>query len=213
MIELDASGCYIEQVGPRGLDRQALLGAHAARVAQVVADCWQRAADPNDWLGWLNLADWSGQVKVLDALQAYADAQHGKVAHLVIVGIGGSCLGVQAMFESLLPAYWNELSPAARDHRPKVYYVDNVDPGKLADLLNVLDLKTTLVVVMSKSGSTAETMAGFLWLKATLEDRLGKAALPDHMVFVTDPKKGALREIAQEEGIVAFDVPPSVGGR
>ncbi|MEZ4576349.1 MAG: hypothetical protein R2857_15745 [Vampirovibrionales bacterium] len=66
---------------------------------------------------------------------------------------------------------------------------------------------------MSKSGSTAETMAGFLWLKATLEDRLGKAALPDHMVFVTDPKKGALREIAQEEGIVAFDVPPSVGGR
>jgi glucose-6-phosphate isomerase len=66
--------------------------------------------------------------------------------------------------------------------------------------------------VISKSGGTAETMAQYLVVRAWLEDALGDAA-SRHVVFTTDPSRGALREIAARDGIATLDVPPDVGGR
>lgn len=215
MIELDVSCCWqsqLSQVGDqvRGLDQTAALQSLQPKMAQLVQDLWRRSEDPKDWVGWLQLAD---QEPVLKAIETYAQSQFPRVEHLIIAGIGGSSLGIQAMVESLLPAYWNERHHVARGDRPKVYFVDNVDPVKLNDLLEVVDLNTTLVNVITKSGSTAETMAAFLWLKGLLEDRFGKTQLPNQLVITTDPSQGALRKIAQAEGLVAFDIPPSVGGR
>ena len=69
-----------------------------------------------------------------------------------------------------------------------------------------------LVNVISKSGGTAETMAQYLVVRAWLEEALGDAAFR-HLVFTTDPARGALRELATREGIATLDVPPDVGGR
>jgi glucose-6-phosphate isomerase len=74
-----------------------------------------------------------------------------------------------------------------------------------------LDLRRTLFVVTSKSGGTAETMAQYLVVRDRLERTLGAAA--DHLVFVTDAERGALRALARAEGIAALDVPDNVGGR
>jgi glucose-6-phosphate isomerase len=68
------------------------------------------------------------------------------------------------------------------------------------------------VNVISKSGGTAETMAQYLVVRRWLEEAMGPAAAR-HLVFTTDPRKGALREIATRDGIAALDVPPEVGGR
>src|SRR5690606_8801532 len=88
---------------------------------------------------------------------------------------------------------------------------DNVDPRTIAGTLAQLDLARTLFIVTSKSGGTAETMAQFL----VVDEKLRKAGLPRewHLVFVTDPERGALRSIARTEGIRALEVPPDVGGR
>src|SRR5919202_1734341 len=79
-------------------------------------------------------------------------------------------------------------------------------------LLERLDLARTLFVVTSKSGGTAETMAQYLVVRDRLQ-RAVKDRARDHLVFVTDPAKGALRAIAKAEGIPALDIPQAVGGR
>jgi glucose-6-phosphate isomerase len=90
--------------------------------------------------------------------------------------------------------------------------VENVDPTTIAPLLDRLELGRTLFLVISKSGGTAETMAQYLIVRGRLQTELGEGA-GRHFVFITDPAKGALRRISQEEGIAALEIPPNVGGR
>ena len=99
----------------------------------------------------------------------FAAARAGKFDQLLIVGIGGSALGTIALSTSLLPFRWNELTSAERQGRPRLYVLDNVDPDETASLLDLLDLKRTLVNVISKSGTTAETMASYLVVLERLE--------------------------------------------
>jgi glucose-6-phosphate isomerase len=132
-------------------------------------------------------------------------------ADIVVLGIGGSALGPIALRTALRPPFWNQLDEKARLGWPRLHVLDNVDPRTIAALLSRLDLRTTLFLVISKSGGTAETMAQYLVVRA----RLTEAGLPlaKHLVFVTDPAGGALRPIARAEKIPALDIPPNVGGR
>jgi glucose-6-phosphate isomerase len=90
--------------------------------------------------------------------------------------------------------------------------LENVDPTSIAAALERIDPRRVLVNVISKSGGTAETMAQYLVVRAWLEKALGAAA-HRHLVFTTDPARGALRELAQREHVATLDVPADVGGR
>jgi glucose-6-phosphate isomerase len=90
--------------------------------------------------------------------------------------------------------------------------LDNVDPRTIDALLAGLELARALFVVTSKSGGTAETMAQFLVVHARLVAAVGEA-WREHVVFVTDPAKGALRPLALRERVPALDIPANVGGR
>jgi glucose-6-phosphate isomerase len=136
-----------------------------------------------------------------------------RLTDVVVLGIGGSALGPIALRTALRPPQWNLLDAEARGGEPRLHVLDNVDPANIAALLERLDLRRSLFVVISKSGGTAETMAQYLVVRARLDDALGAAGARDRLVFVTDPTKGALRAIAREEGIAALDIPPNVGGR
>ncbi len=133
------------------------------------------------------------------------------VEDVVVLGIGGSALGPIALRNALRPPDWNGLSAAARGGLPRLHVLDNIDPTTVEARLARLDLRTSSFVVISKSGSTAETMAQYLIVRG----RLAAAGLSarDHLAFVTDPERGALRAIATAEGIPAVDIPPNVGGR
>jgi glucose-6-phosphate isomerase len=159
-------------------------------------------------LGWTNLPGQSPE-PYLD----FADRESGKYECLLVIGIGGSALGTTALATALLPFYWNELSPDERRHHPRLYVLDNVDPDETAALLERLELRRTLVNVISKSGTTAESMAGYLVVRERLERAVGPAALRDHLVFTTDPGAGVLREVGGSMGVRMFDLPPGVGGR
>lgn len=132
--------------------------------------------------------------------------------HVLVLGIGGSALGTRALVEALRGPAWNELDDEAREFWPRLTVLDNVDPTSVAAALRRIDPRRVLVNVVSKSGGTAETMAQYLVVRAWLEDALGAAAVR-HLVFTTDPERGALRELASREGIAALAVPPAVGGR
>ncbi|MGH7677284.1 MAG: glucose-6-phosphate isomerase [Gemmatimonadaceae bacterium] len=136
----------------------------------------------------------------------------GRFDDVVVLGIGGSALGPIALRTALRKPQWNLLDAGERDLRPRLHVLDNLDPDTIAGLLDrVVRLERTLFIVTSKSGGTAETMAQYLVVRGQLEQQ--RLSAKDHIVFVTDPRKGALRPIAQQEGIPALDIPENVGGR
>jgi glucose-6-phosphate isomerase len=142
----------------------------------------------------------------------YATRMRGRFDDVVVLGIGGSALGPIALRTALRPSAWNSLSTQQRGGQPRLHVLDNVDPVTITALLDRLDLARALFIVTSKSGGTAETMAQYLVVRDRLDRAFGREAR-EHLVFVTDPQKGALRAIAQSDGIAALDIPPAVGGR
>jgi glucose-6-phosphate isomerase len=160
-------------------------------------------------LGFLDLA---GDTALHRQSTDFAGQATGRFDDVVVLGIGGSALGPIALRAALRPSGWNSLPADQRGGFPRLHVLDNVDPGTIAALLDRLDLARALFIVTSKSGGTAETMAQYLVVRERLERTFGRNAR-DHLVFVTDPEKGALRAIARTDGIAALDIPPAVGGR
>ncbi len=119
---------------------------------------------------------------------------------ILLLGIGGSSLGTLALVDALCPV---------ESHRLTV--LDNIDPDTLARTLANLDLSTTTVLVISKSGGTAETSSQMLWII----DALQKEGLDpaQHIIVITDPLAGPLRELVKQQGWRSLPVPPDVGGR
>lgn len=132
---------------------------------------------------------------------------------VVVLGIGGSGLGALALRDALRGPFWNESDDEARDHFPRLRVVDNPDPATFRALLARTDPARVLFNVVSKSGSTAETMAQYLAARGWMEDAVGPEKARGHFLFTTDPTDGALRRIAEAEDIPAVPVPPNVGGR
>ena len=161
--------------------------------------------------GTLGFYDLPGDSALLAQSERFAAERKGRYTDVVVLGIGGSALGPVALRTALRPSGWNSLGAEAREGYPALHVLDNVDPVTIDALLARLDLRRTLFIVTSKSGGTAETMAQFL----VVNERLAAAGLPlgDHVVFVTDPSKGALRPLVKPLGVAALDIPANVGGR
>ena len=131
----------------------------------------------------------------------------GTFRSLVVLGIGGSALGLIALDAALRSPYrW--ASPP-----PDLYVLDNIDPERVATLLAALKPEETLVNVITKSGDTAETMASFLVLRKWLIDALGEDGYRRRMLATTSASHGALRRIADQDRLESFEIPEGVGGR
>lgn len=206
-IVLDYSHMMAPNLGGRGI-RPEQLHAAEERFPMLHAAVEKRRVSGE--LAFFRLPD---QRKDIEQILDLAQSLEGQVDNVVILGIGGSALGAIALREALLPAGWNELGAEARGQRPRIHVLDNVDPTTIGPLLERLDLRRTLFNVVSKSGTTAETMAQFLIVNDRLRAVLGDDAYRRHLVFTTDPDDGVLRRLAQEESIAALDIPPGVGGR
>ena len=192
--------------GEHGLSR-ARLEELEARFRDIQAEVRTRQAEGE--YGFYALAEQPATVK---SIASFAEGLGQAHDHVVVLGIGGSALGAKALLNALRSPAWNELDDEGREFFPRLTVLDNVDPTSISAALRRIDPRRVLVNVISKSGGTAETMAQYLVIRKWLEDALGSAATR-HLVFTTDPVKGALREIATADGIVTLDVPPDVGGR
>lgn len=131
--------------------------------------------------------------------------------NFVVLGIGGSALGPMALFQALCHLHHNEL-PKSKRKAPKFYVEDNVDPERMAALLDIIDVKKTIFNVITKSGSTSETMTQYLIIYDILKKELGEQA-SKHIIATTSESKGNLIKIAKKEGFKTFYIPDGVGGR
>ena len=152
------------------------------------------------------------QDEVVEDILSYVNEQKDKFEAFVVLGIGGSALGPIAVQQAINHPYYNELPRDKRNGFPKLYVADNVDPEKLVYLFQTVDVTKCLFNVISKSGSTSETMSQFMIIKKMLDEKLGKDAA-EHIVCTTDKVNGNLIKIAKEEGYKTFIIPSGVGGR
>lgn len=168
---------------------QALVDKAHQTIAQ------QREAD---LLGFLDLPE-----KNTERIKNYISEVKDDFDNIVVIGIGGSALGNKALYSAL---------KTEKGLTKKLFVADNVDPTLIYDILTQIELKRTLFNVVTKSGTTAETMSVYLLILQIL-----KKAFPrdykKHIVITTDKEKGFLRELIRKEGFYDFEVPDNVGGR
>ena len=160
-------------------------------------------------MGWTELA--YNQKDIVADIQATAKIVRRNADAFVVLGIGGSALGPMAVFQALCHLRHNELKKSKRK-APKFYVEDNVDPERMASLFDILDLDKTVFNVITKSGSTSETMSQYLIIMNMLKEKYGDKA-NEHIIATTDAKNGNLIKIAKKEKLKTFYIPDGVGGR
>ena len=205
-IRLDVNPMMAEYVGPRGISR-AELDAKIPAMKQAYAAV--EAGRGKDMQGWMDLP--YNQEAVVAEIEKTAKEIRSEFEAFVVLGIGGSALGPAAVHAALNHLHYNELS-AEKRNGPRLYIEDNIDPERMAALMDVIDLKKTCFNVITKSGGTAETMSQYLIVTDAL-----KAACGDdwkkHILITTSETKGFLIKIAKREGFKTFYIPDGVGGR
>ena len=208
MLKLDYNYMMADFIGKHGItkaDFDGLVDKFAAAHKGMVE---KRAA------GKMDFRDLPyNQDEIVADILAYTAEMKGGIDAFVVLGIGGSALGPMAVHQAINNPYYNELPLEKRGGNPRFYVADNVDPERLTYLFTVIDPTKCLFNVVSKSGSTSETMSQFMIIKALLEEKLGKDAAKKHIVCTTDHKNGNLIKIAKDEGYKTFYIPSGVGGR
>lgn len=177
------------------------------RAQASLARKWGKASK---MMAWTKLP--AGQKSVVADILKTAKRVQDHFESFVVLGIGGSALGPIAVQQALNHMRYNELSREARGGCPRFYVEDNVDPERMASLLDVIDPATTCFNVITKSGSTSETMSQYMIISHLLKEKLGEK-WSRHIIATTDKKNGNLVKIAKAEGIKTFVVPDGVGGR
>jgi len=206
-VRLDYGNLLASRVGG-GLESDRLAGDLQDRFASAHTAVEERRAGGD--MGFFDLPYAADTVRQVSEL---ADGFGQWFEDVVVLGIGGSGLGAVVIRDALLGPFWNERSDDEREHFPRLHVVDNPDPFTFRSVLSRLDPAKTLFNVVSKSGSTAETMAQYLVAREWMEDGVDPAKAHGHFLFTTDPALGALRQIAEAEGIPSLPVPENVGGR
>lgn len=195
MLELNFSNMMGEVIGQKGIAERQIEG-----IKTTVSNIDKRIkSKERPELAFIDLLE-----QDTSEIKKTASFIRDNFENFIILGIGGSALGPRAITEALSPFH-------NLDKKPRVFIYDNVDPGTLDRMLSLTGLKKTAVNVITKSGSTAETMSSFM----ILWDRMNKAGSEAHKSFIatTDPEKGNLRKIANEKGLKALSIPSGVGGR
>ena len=166
----------------------------------------------NDFLGWIDLpVDYDKEE--FARIKTAAEKIQGDSEVLLVIGIGGSYLGARAAIEFLRHNFYNMVSKEIRK-TPEIYFVGNsISSTYLKHLVDVIGERDFSVNIISKSGTTTEPAIAFRIFKSMLEKRYGKEEAAKRIYATTDKARGALKNLATEEGYESFVVPDDVGGR
>ena len=170
----------------------------------------ERSGAGNDFLGWLDLPVREATEEIT-RIQKAAEKIRNESEVCVVVGIGGSYLGPRAAIE-LLQGPNHNIGKGKGD--PQIFFAGNgLSTRHWNELMRLLEGKDFSVIVISKSGTTTEPAIAFRGLKWMLERKYGTDGANSRIYAITDPAKGALRQMADEQGWETFVIPPSAGGR
>ncbi len=210
MIELNYRNIKTEIIGEEnGLDIEKEFSEYKETIRKIIAELNSNKDKPGQKLQWMNLGY---NEETIWYVKEFAAMVEDRFENVLILGMGGSALGGKAVCEALLPPYWNFLTKEQRKNYPRIFFLDNIDPDQMNAMLNILDLKKTLVNVITKSGSTAEVMAQYMVVKDRMQQELGDD-YRKNIIATTDKNIGILKQLSNQEGYKIFYIPDDVGGR
>ncbi len=165
----------------------------------------------NDFIGWQHIPSETPESLTSDILNLVDSWLEKEINLVVVIGIGGSYLGAKAAIEALNHSFATQMS----DHRaPEVVFAgQNLSEDYIAELMDLVRVRNTACVVISKSGTTTEPAVAFRLVKNFLESRYGKEEACERIVAITDKARGALKSLANQEGYRTYVIEDNVGGR
>lgn len=177
-------------------------------VKQAHNQIHQQTGPGSDFLGWV---DWpvTYDTEEFTRVKIAAKRIQQQSDVLVVIGIGGSYLGSKAAIEALSHTFHNQIKG-----NTEVYFAgQNISSTYIEHLLQLLEGKDVSINVISKSGTTTEPALAFRILREYMEQKYGKEEARSRIYVTTDQNKGALRNLAYEEGYESFVIPDNIGGR
>ena len=165
-----------------------------------------------EYHGWLRLPQ-DYDKEEFSRIEQVAAALRDKIDVLVVIGIGGSYLGLRAALHALQDSFSESQSKAQRGGPQIVYAGTQLSARYHAQLLEFLKDKSFAINVISKSGTTTEPALAFRLLSKELVERYGEEEARVRTIATTDKQRGKLFELAKAKGYERFVVPDEVGGR
>ena len=180
-----------------------LKGKHREKILDSFKLLKSRKGKGNDFLGWLDLPVSCN--KIIGEIKSTAKNFENLDA-IILIGIGGSNLGAKAIYEAVYSKF--------NTPKPELLFAgNNLDEDYHYNLLKYVENKEYGIIVVSKSGTTTEPAIAFRIFREHLENKSGKATASKRIIAITDKEKGALRQVASDEGYKTFVIPDNVGGR
>lgn len=165
-----------------------------------------------EWTGWF---DWPRDrgFKLADDIKTWKDSLGFEYDLIVVIGIGGSYLGTRAVADLMSHTYAQAFANQKNQTPQIVFAGHNMSESNMGDLLDLMEQRSPIVNVISKSGTTTEPGVAFRVIRDWMEKRFGAKDSVKRIVATTDTAKGALRKVADECGYKTFEVPSDLGGR
>ncbi|MBN1296125.1 glucose-6-phosphate isomerase [bacterium] len=203
-ISVDLSNLMAGKIGKEHGLTDAEWKSARKNATRVINECLARFGA--DDVGFMKLPC---HTQYLHDIQALAEKHRYRWENLLIFGIGGSALGVSLLFDALCHPYHNHIDSELRNHVPRLFVVDNIDPELISGLKPVINPKKTLSCIITKSGGTVETWGNYFQYATVFNQT------PDsgQVIAITDPETGFLRKFAEIQGWDILPIPSDVGGR
>ncbi len=195
MLTFDFENILSEKIGKEGLSKKEFEQLH--KNYQHIKKVLKRKKD----LGFIDLP--YQNKSDLIAIETQAKAVRKNFQNVFVIGIGGSSLGAIALMKSLKPFYTEQ---------PHIFFLDNPEASYIDFLMQNVDLTKTLLIVISKSGGTIESLSIFSVLYNQMLKKMGAKA-KNNVITITEDNDGPLAKLTRSEGFKTFTVPFNVGGR
>ncbi len=184
------------------------VAALQPEVAMALSHLHNGTGAGNDFIGWVDLPTRTPE-ELIDDIMATAQDMRERCDTVVCIGIGGSYLGAKAVIHALSPAF-----PQPGENSTEVVFAgNNISEDYLYELQQYLRNRRFGIIVISKSGTTTEPAIAFRLLREQLEKAVGHEDASRRIIAITDAKRGALRQLATQEGYKTYVIEDSVGGR
>ena len=188
------------------------ISKYGTKVEQIYENLKELSNNENEYVGWLNLPT-NYDKKEFDKIKKVAKRIRKDSEVFIVIGIGGSYLGARAVIEALTSNFANMFPDTIRK-APQIFFVGNsISPNYINELIDCIGEKDISINVISKSGTTTEPAIAFRIFREYLESKYGPEKAKERIYITTDKKKGALKQLADDEGYETFVIPDNVGGR
>ncbi len=187
----------------KSINKQKLIQKYQPKISKIISNLKNKKALGVEMTGWINYWNKNNKKELNLMVKKAKKWQQMKIKDVVVIGIGGSYLGIKAGVDMLMSTLTK--------NKINLHWLHNMNQNYVVRLLKRLNKKTFGIVVISKSGTTLEPAIAFNLFRKQLMTNTRKSN--ELIVAITDKQKGTLHDLAIKNKWTRFIIPNNIGGR